>query len=464
MEEEKTKIKGKMLKIILPIVILVLLVTAGVGGYFVYQNIQYNKPIETEWGQKYFEYIEAKVEDKDYQFLKDANGGTIKFVQLEEKDEPIMALEYKDSSSNSKGASAFYIKEDGDVSGTTWTANDNIESSKIVYLYNLDMKQYRWYYECIDKNGGKSYSDLISQLNYIDIAQKYNYDTQKVMADEEGKKAQDELNKSVYTFNNEQSGDKTFETTFIKPESVDVKEIEIESFDGLKELKDNFREATAEYKTNSEIITTETQESVNKKVAEYEEAKRKAEEERKAAEEAARKAEEMKITQSNMIEKVGEHLKYFSGCYLGRTYGIGTIYKLTDVTGKVNVPGTHSEYEMSYEVVGLSSISSLNATFKKYIADDVVSKLKRSDDGDITADLHDYNGKVYWVRGGIGDGPAINYKKAKVLSSEGDTTKIQLENINLLGDIVTERITVTVKYDETTSTFKITDYSVNRVN
>ena len=41
--------------------------------------------------------------------------------------------------------------------------------------------------------------------------------------------------------------------------------------------------------------------------------------------------------------------------------------------------------------------------------------------------------------------------------------QIQLKEITLLGDFVTNKITVTVKYDKKSKTYKITDYTVKQV-
>lgn len=195
----------------------------------------------------------------------------------------------------------------------------------------------------------------------------------------------------------------------------------------------------------------------------YMEKQKTIEQEEVKKEEEKRKAEEMKITQSNVLSKIGDHLKFFSGCYLGRIYGIENMYKTVDVTGKVNVPGTDSSYEMTYEVVELNSIASLNANFEKCMTKEVISKLKGSSYGDVTKNLHDYKGKVYWVIGGIGDGLSMDYKKAKVISSEGDTSIVQVEEFaDLLGE-VTAKIDLTIKYDEATSSFKITNYTKKNV-
>ena len=116
---------------------------------------------------------------------------------------------------------------------------------------------------------------------------------------------------------------------------------------------------------------------------------------------------------------------------------------------------------MTEEVVGLSNIQTLKDALNKYLSSDVISKTGRYDS---ITNLKEYNGKVYIVRGGIGDGPDIDYKKAKLISSEGETTKVQLDDINVLGNVLEARITATITYDKSTLSYKITDYSVKNVN
>lgn len=53
----------------------------------------------------------------------------------------------------------------------------------------------------------------------------------------------------------------------------------------------------------------------------------------------------------------------------------------------------------------------------------------------------------------------MDYKKAKVISSQGDTTIVQVEEFDDLVEEVTAKVDVTVKYDEATSSFKITNFT-----
>ena len=250
-----------------------------------------------------------------------------------------------------------------------------------------------------------------------------------------------------------------FDQIFVKPEIEPNEQIDFNIDIKENELKKSITNAVTNFKKESEKLTNEIKESVLKKA---EESKNKTEE-MENAKKKVNQAKDMNVTQSDLIAKLGNHLKHFSACYLGRNYGPSILYKVQDVTGKVKIPNT-SEYEMVEEVVGLSSISELESQLKTYLSDEVISKLKTGSWGNITADMHEYNGKVYIVRGGIGDGPAIEWNKAKLISSEGNITKVGLEEINLLGNFVDEKITVTLKYDEEKSNFIITDYLAKKVD
>ena len=333
-------------------------------------------------------------------------------------------------------------------------------------LYSIEKKEYNWYLhnttETEDKY--KTVSNLIKDFKgEMEETKSAENEVEKNSNKEYAIKKNEEV--SVDTVDGNKISISKFDTIFVK---TDLKIEKAEYNEDLtdKELKDVVVEGINEYKTESQIITEEIKQKVEDKkldTTQKQQEMKKAEEEVKKKEEERKKAEAMKITQANVISKVGEHLKYFSGCYLGSDYGINKLYTTVDVTGKVNVPGVDQSYMMTYEIKGLSSKKALQSTFEKYMTTDVISKLKKGTWGDITSYLHDYNGKVYMARGGIGDGPSMNYKKAKVLSSEGDTTKIQLDDINVLGNILEARVTLTIKYNEETSSYKITDFTVKNM-
>ena len=77
---------------------------------------------------------------------------------------------------------------------------------------------------------------------------------------------------------------------------------------------------------------------------------------------------------------------------------------------------------------------------------------------DVDAYLEEYKGKVYWITGGIGDGPIIDDTKAEVISSDGTTSKVVLEEYDGISNTKMEEITLTVKYEN--DQYMITDYDV----
>lgn len=167
---------------------------------------------------------------------------------------------------------------------------------------------------------------------------------------------------------------------------------------------------------------------------------------------------ETKITSKNIQSKIGNHLKWFSAAYMGACYGWDSVYKYKDVTGKVKIPGVQNM--MIYELVGAKSFAGMKSTLAKYVSKSKFSKFN-VDDGingwGFLKELREYKGKVYWCNGGIGGGPSINTKKAKVISSENGISKIKMNVDYYTGDICAQ-ITLTVKYKD--GKYLITDWKV----
>ena len=105
------------------------------------------------------------------------------------------------------------------------------------------------------------------------------------------------------------------------------------------------------------------------------------------------------------------------------------------------------------EVVGAQSVDNMKKSLQQYMTSDVVNKL--ASDSNFDYGFEEYNGKLYWVSGGVGDGDVIDYDKAKVISSDGNTSKVLLENYNSIGNTIRQRITVTVIYEN--DKYMITD-------
>ena len=452
--------KKKVLLIIIPI-ILVFLIIGIIGAVFVGIWINKNKTVGTTWGDTYYAYLKEAINEKDLRKAEERFGMQlgmkdvkIGFCNIDENENPSMVMTY--SKEDNKYINVYQINNDNKV---TYIAYKN--PAEIEYLYNIENENYNWY---IHENSNVSDSYMLLK----NIADKLKINSGKSEENEDINIAEIQVD---YTINKDESeiSQETvdgniiemtkFDQIFVKPEisldnqmdfNIDIKENE------LKKLVTNL---VSNFNKESEKITDEIKENVLKKA---DESKNKIKEIEMAKKQVTQ-AKEMKVTQSDLISKLGNHLKHFSACYLGANYGPSILYKVQDMTGKVKIPNT-SEFEMVEEVVGLKSIADLETQLKTYLTESVITKLKTYSWGNITRDMHEYNGKVYIVRGGIGDGPAIDWNKAKLISSEGDTTKVELEEINLLGNYVENKITVTVKYDEEKSSFMITDYSSKKVD
>lgn len=436
--------------IIIAVVTIIVVIIAAVGGYFAYQYMEEKKPIEKEWANTYYNYIKEENSENTSE-SKIANNSKIGFVNIEEVENPVMVVEYN---KEEKVCTDLYYINNGTVNNVI-----DLGISDIELLYDIEKKEYNWY----------AHKETETTDTYIKVADEIT-----------GKKTEEETTGD--TENEENTATKEGEHTFTKGEevstdTVDGDKISIPKFDTKfvktdvtidkvdynkdmtsKELKDTIEKEANNYKEKDELITEEVKEEVTKKSQETE---NKQQEIEKAKEEKAKKEEEkMKITSENVQSKIGEHLKWASLVYLGSDYGIESVYKSNDVTGKVSIPGVNSEESMIMEVVGLKSIQSLKDQISTCISSSAISKLKGSTWGDYAKYLKEYNGKVYIVRGGIGAGPYIDIKKAKVLSSEGGISKIQLTDVNDLTGETEAIITLTVEYNKDTSKYMVTDCSI----
>ena len=448
--------KKKILFIVLPIVLAILIV----GGVIAAIILGSNKSVGSTWGDTYYAYLKEAINEDDLSDAEEKYGmklnmkdAKLQFCEVDENEAPSMIMTY--SKNENSYVNVYQINDDKKVVYVAYKQPTQVE-----YLYNIEKNEYGWYVH-ENNSSSDSYSSLknvVSNLkeNSSKSEKSDNVNIAELEADYTINKDEAEITQE--TLDGDTLSMSKFDQIFVKP---DVKLNEQFDFDidiTEKELKKAITTAVEDYKKESKILTDEVKEEVSKKA---EEAKNKTSE-IENAKKKLNQQQEMKVTQSDLIAKLGDHLKYFSACYLGNNYGPYQLYKLEDVSGKVKVPGTNSDMVVE-EVVGLSSISELENDLKKYMTDDVISRLKSDGRKSITADMHEYNGKVYIVRGGIGDGPAVYWDKAKLISCEGDTTKVELEDYSLLGDYVEAKITVTIKYDEENSNFKVTDYSIKNL-
>lgn len=291
MSEEKNKKEGKTKKfVVLPIIIIALIALVCVGGYFGYQQIDNDEPIDVEWGEKYYEYIEKTVNEDSTILPKQISNGKIEFIQPKSDEMPIMKAKFVDESAN--GVSKliiFYNNENQNISYGIWSATDEIESFDMELLYNIELGEYRWYFTEKHTNGGVVYIDLLKTIERAKIMEKYAANLNEYFQSEEGKRIEKEITDNLYSINFDSSMDINFDDVFILPENVERKEVDFESFQDLRKFKKSVKEATIEYKEKDEVVPDEAQEKITEKVNEINEKK---EAEKKAAEEAAKKAAE----------------------------------------------------------------------------------------------------------------------------------------------------------------------------
>ena len=462
--------------IIITIIILVVIVASAIGGYFVYKHTEAQKPIEQGWANTYYNYIK-----------KDSNGNIqdnskLSFIEVENIQEPVMLVEY--NKENKTNTDIYYIN-DGTVKNMIDLGITDVE-----LLYDISNQKYDWYTHKETENAD-IYKKVSSQIagetteksteptnttestNTANSTEPANTDKSTNPTANSTEPANTTENSN--TTNTTESTNATeeeiteaktdgsqisipkFDTIFVKA-NTDLDKIDYKKDMKDKELKTALTEGANKYKTEDEIITDEIKAETTQKVTEVEQKKQ--EMETAKAEKEKAEEEAMKITAENIQTKIGEHLKYASCVYLGSYYGLPTVYKTNDVTGKVTIPGA-SEEMMVYEVVGLKSIQSLKDQMATYMTSEAITKLRKSQFSSYTEGLKEYNGKVYLVRGGRGDGPVVDTKKAKVLSSEKGITKVQLTDIDSLGDIVEATITLTIEYNKETGKYMITDCTIN---
>lgn len=448
-DHEVKKEKKNHKKLIIGIVVAILVLALAIGGYFLKQYLDLKKPIDDAWGQTYYVYLKDIKENdkaKDAGIPNDMENARLNFYEVKNVEDPVMIMTYtKDDDSYSN---VYYI-EDNKVNALTYNESTNIE-----LLYNILTKEYDYYIH-IDKDGKDSYKSLSEQIKErheeLDKSKDDTEDKKEVQQTVEYTFSKDE-EEAVTDVNGKKISIAKFDKTFIKPEVETVNGVEYSTDLEEKELKETVTNTISNYKPQEEIIT----EQVEKEVATKVEQVAKKQEEMKKAEEEVKKREAMKITSQNIQSKIGTHLKWFKGAYLGVIYGWPSVFTYKDVTDSVKIPGMY-EGSMVYEVVGVKSINSLKSQLANYVSKDKFSKFGR-----FTNDFTEYNGKVYWCNLGVGDGPLINTKNAKVLSSENGISKIQLQQYNALSNTLEETITLTVKYNEDTGKYLITDWTVTR--
>jgi len=314
-EENKTQ-KSK-LPIMIAIIILVVVI-AAVGGYFAYQYIEEQKPIEQEWADTYYNFIkgsdeeEANAEDRKIQ-----NNSKIGFIDVEQVENPVMIVEYQ---KEEKTYTDLYYINDGQVNNVIDLGIANVE-----LLYDINTKKYDWYtYKETETNDVyKKVSAEILEKNTANADET----TDEAKTEEITFTKGEEI--SVDTVDGNKISIPKFDTVFVKTD-VEVGKVDYTEELTNKELKKVIIESANKYKTDEEIVTEDVKKEVTNKEsevatkqeemkkAEEEVAKKIAEEKARAEEEARKKAEE----EAKKGIKAGNYtLKY--GAYKCDQDGVG---------------------------------------------------------------------------------------------------------------------------------------------
>ena len=78
---------------------LLVVIALSVGGYFIYQELEFKKPIKEEWGEIYYQELKKQKEDKR-EDDKNKKNTKISFYEIEEKKDPVMVRTYEKEKKN----------------------------------------------------------------------------------------------------------------------------------------------------------------------------------------------------------------------------------------------------------------------------------------------------------------------------------------------------------------------------
>ena len=85
------------------IVICAVLLLVGAFGYFGYQYYELKKPIEEDWGEKFYVYLKDVNEKKNVDkagLPKDLKRSDLSFYEVENVNDPIMVINYEKEKQN----------------------------------------------------------------------------------------------------------------------------------------------------------------------------------------------------------------------------------------------------------------------------------------------------------------------------------------------------------------------------
>ncbi len=288
-------------KISIILIILVIIASIGIGGYFLYKKYRQQDPFELEWVKTYYNYMKEnhetlKINQNGLKYYRENE--KIEFCEIDNVKNPIMLYNYKEL--GVCFTNVFYINDKNEVKLLEMFKKDfNVEC-----LYDIEEQRYE-YYAC-EISGNKEKYTKISES--IKVNEDQNNETKEII--DNVFEFSTEEKESVTTLDGELLEISKFNQKFIKTTIVEDnwKDINFDNYeDGIKKdfsiaVKNMKKALTEDVKEEVNRKNTEIQqikekmvkaiEEIEQKQREEEERKRAEEEARKKAEEEAKKAEE----------------------------------------------------------------------------------------------------------------------------------------------------------------------------
>lgn len=259
-----TKKKKKNRNLMIGLVVILLIAGLAVGGFFLKQYLDEEKPVEEAWGQTYYVYLkEMKEEGKEEEagIPKDMKDAKLTFYEVSDLDDPIMVLEYQ---VDEEVYSNIYYIEEEKVNALTYQKPTEVE-----LLYNIDSKEYDYYIHTSEEDKD-SYQSISHQIESISKNQEDSDDSNKVEATPEYVFTKDDVETVTDEDGKELSVSK-FDTTFVKVENTKDYSINYKNDLTEKELKDLMNEGVSSYLPQKELISKELEKEVEKKAQDIKE-------------------------------------------------------------------------------------------------------------------------------------------------------------------------------------------------
>lgn len=141
--------------------LLVLII--GVICFVAVRHAEEKKPIDSDWGEMYYQYLVDFREEKTFSAMnKKTDSFEIHFYDVETFEKPVMVMSYKKSGNNY--VNVLFINKRKKVDGSYYS-----EASSVDFLYNIAEQKYH-YYLVEHHNDSDSYKLLSLELHSLETA------------------------------------------------------------------------------------------------------------------------------------------------------------------------------------------------------------------------------------------------------------------------------------------------------